>query len=98
MPPSLQDHRLHLYGAFSTVLVSAVIASAFHKHSNFYSATVYLSRSSASVMVYRPLLCLSTVCEGHLTRPVALGSCKLRWLSDFAVRPHGSANLLWATY
>lgn len=53
MPPSLQlqGHRLQLYGVFSTVLVSAVIASAFHKHSNFYSATVFLSRSSASVMV-----------------------------------------------
>ncbi|KAF8316345.1 hypothetical protein DL93DRAFT_771273 [Clavulina sp. PMI_390] len=47
----LQGHRLQLYGVFSTVLVSAVVASAFHKHSNFYSATVHLSRSSASVMV-----------------------------------------------
>lgn len=56
MPPlttMLAGHRLQLYGVFSTLLVSAVVASAFNKHSNFYSATVFLSRSSASVMVSR---------------------------------------------
>ncbi|KAF8332050.1 uncharacterized protein EI90DRAFT_3123127 [Cantharellus anzutake] len=57
--PSLVTSRLTIYGAFSTVLVSAVIASAFHKHSNFYSATVFLSRSSASVLAnYGVLLAL----------------------------------------
>lgn len=46
-----QGRRLQLYGVFSTVLVSAVIASAFHKHSDFYFVAVLLSWSSASVMV-----------------------------------------------
>lgn len=48
---SLVSHRLLLYTLSSTVAVSAVIANALRIHSNFYSITVYLSKSGHSVLV-----------------------------------------------
>ena len=48
---SLVSHRLLLYTLSSTIAVSAVIANALRIHSNFYSITVYLSKSGHSVLV-----------------------------------------------
>lgn len=43
--------RLALYGGLSTLLAVGVIFNAMHQRSNFYAACVYLSKSSACVMV-----------------------------------------------
>jgi hypothetical protein len=43
--------RLAVYGGVSTTLAAAVILSAFTHRVNFYAACVYLSKSSACMMV-----------------------------------------------
>lgn len=48
---TLVSHRVLLYTLSSTVAISVVIANALQIHSNFYSVTVYLSKSSRSILV-----------------------------------------------
>lgn len=43
--------RLAIYGAASTALAASVIGTAFRQRSNFYAAMIYLSKSSACMMV-----------------------------------------------
>jgi hypothetical protein len=47
----LTTSRMLWYAVASTAAVTAVVLSAFIHHNNFYSATVYLSRSSRSSLV-----------------------------------------------
>lgn len=48
---SLLSHRIQLYSLVSIVAVSAVILNALRNYSNFYSVTIYLSKSGRSVLV-----------------------------------------------
>ncbi len=48
---SINAHRILLYGAVSTIAVTAAIINALRNYSNFYSVAIYLSKSSRSVLV-----------------------------------------------
>lgn len=48
---SLSSHKVLLYATISSVAVSATIASALRRHSNFYSLAIHLSKSNRSVLV-----------------------------------------------
>ena len=54
---AMTSNRIFLYCVFSVFAVVATIANACRAHSNFYSVSIYLSRSSRSVLV-RPFLCV----------------------------------------
>lgn len=43
--------RLALYGGVSTLLATAVIVEAFRQRSNFYTACIFLAKSSACMLV-----------------------------------------------
>ncbi|RCH83180.1 E3 ubiquitin-protein ligase hrd1, partial [Rhizopus stolonifer] len=43
--------RLAIYGCTSSALTAGVILSAVYQHSNFYAACIYLSKSSACMMI-----------------------------------------------
>ena len=47
-------NRIFLYGVFSTFATAATIANASRAYNNFYSVSVYLSRSGRSLLVRRP--------------------------------------------
>ncbi|KAI9572100.1 hypothetical protein HD554DRAFT_2296814 [Boletus coccyginus] len=47
---SLSSHKVLLYGTISSIAVSATIASALRRHSNFYSLAIHLSKSNRSVL------------------------------------------------
>ena len=48
---SLVSLRIQLYSLISLLAVSVVVLNALRSHSNFYSVTIYLSKSSRSVLV-----------------------------------------------
>ena len=48
---SLSSHKVLLYATLSSIAVSATIASALRRHSNFYSLAIHLSKSNRSVLV-----------------------------------------------
>ena len=43
--------RLTAYGLASTALTTMAVVNAFTQRANFYAATVYLAKSSGSMMV-----------------------------------------------
>lgn len=45
------SNRILLYSVFSTFAVLGAVINACRSHSNFYSVSIYLSRSSRSVLV-----------------------------------------------
>ncbi|KAF9071017.1 hypothetical protein BDP27DRAFT_1219752 [Rhodocollybia butyracea] len=47
---SVTSHRILVYGLLSTITVLATIGNALKNHSNFYSVTIYLSKSSRSIL------------------------------------------------
>ena len=48
---AVTSNRIFLYSVFSTFAVAATIANACRAQSNFYSVSIYLSKSSRSVLV-----------------------------------------------
>lgn len=48
---SLSSHKMLLYASISSIAVSATVASALRRHSNFYSLAIHLSKSNRSVLV-----------------------------------------------
>ena len=48
---SFAGHRVLLYSLFSIGAVLAVVANALRSQSNFYSVTIYLSKSNGTVVV-----------------------------------------------
>ncbi len=48
---AMTSNRIFFYCVFSIFAVVATIANACRAHSNFYSVSIYLSRSSRSVLV-----------------------------------------------
>lgn len=53
--------RLAYYAGASTAAAAACLLKAFHERPNFYSATVYLSQSSACLLILTNLLLLGAV-------------------------------------
>lgn len=51
---AMTSNRIFLYCVFSTFAVAATIANACRAHSNFYSVSIYLAKSSRSVLVCPP--------------------------------------------
>ena len=47
----LNSHRFGFYSFVSTIAVVAVITNALKNYSNFYSVTIFLSKSSRSILV-----------------------------------------------
>jgi hypothetical protein len=62
---SLNSHRILLYGLVSAIAVSAVIINALKNYSNFYSVTIYLSKSNRSVLVRVLSICVISSNELH---------------------------------
>ncbi|OKL56807.1 hypothetical protein UA08_07750 [Talaromyces atroroseus] len=52
--------RLAAYAGVSTTLAAGVILKALHQRSNFYAAAVYLSQSSANLMILTNLFLVAT--------------------------------------
>ncbi|KIJ67589.1 hypothetical protein HYDPIDRAFT_84249 [Hydnomerulius pinastri MD-312] len=48
---SLNSHKMLLYSVVSSLALSATIANALKRHSNFYSLAIHLSKSNRSVMI-----------------------------------------------
>lgn len=84
-------NRIFLYAVFSTFATLATIGNACRIHSNFYSVSVYLSRSGRSLLVS----CHSPRVVSARRNP-SPGSCQLRLPPRPAVRPHSPADILWS--
>lgn len=94
MPPLrfLNGNRILLYSAISFIAVCGVVANALKNHSNFYSLTIHLSKSSRSVLAcieqHRPGLdssavqvlanfgFLSSLLCGHLAQRLFFGALR----------------------
>lgn len=59
--------RLTGYGLASSALTAVALANAFTQRANFYAATVYLAKSSGSMMVSK------TKHKSTIPRPHGLG-------------------------
>lgn len=73
---TLVSHRVLLYTLSSTVAISVVIANALQIHSNFYSVTVYLSKSSRSILVLANFSLLVALVIGRIVQQIFFGSLR----------------------
>ncbi|KAF7428415.1 E3 ubiquitin-protein ligase hrd1 [Pleurotus ostreatus] len=73
---SLNAHRILLYGAVSTIAVTAAIVNALRNYSNFYSVAIYLSKSSRSVLVLANFGLLIALLCGHLVQQIFFGTLR----------------------
>ncbi|KAF8135634.1 hypothetical protein EV363DRAFT_1551350 [Boletus edulis] len=48
---ALSSHKVLLYATVSSIAVSATVASALRRYSNFYSLAIHLSKSNRSVLI-----------------------------------------------
>ncbi|KAJ2964481.1 hypothetical protein NQZ79_g612 [Umbelopsis isabellina] len=71
--------RLAIYGGVSTLLAASVIAEAFRQRSNFYTACIFLSKSSACTLIFH-WLCQDRV-EYMEQTPVVPKSFHIRMIS-----------------
>ncbi|CAG8517551.1 2603_t:CDS:10 [Diversispora eburnea] len=65
--------RLAVYGGISTLLSLSVIAAAFRQRSNFYAASIYLSKSSACMMILMNMGFFLTIIFGQLLQAIFFG-------------------------
>lgn len=65
--------RTVLYGLVSTGVTTAVILNAFEERPNFFAATMYLSQSSASLMVLTNMFLVFTLMTGKVLQTVFFG-------------------------
>ncbi|KAI8147015.1 hypothetical protein BJV82DRAFT_508777 [Fennellomyces sp. T-0311] len=68
--------RLAVYGGFSSLLALGVILNAMHQRSNFYAACVYLSKSSACIMILLNMGLLLAICLGKTLQAIFFGSLR----------------------
>ncbi|KAF4567725.1 E3 ubiquitin-protein ligase hrd1 [Pleurotus pulmonarius] len=73
---SINAHRILLYGAVSTIAVTAAIINALRNYSNFYSVAIYLSKSSRSVLVLANFGLLIALLCGHLVQQIFFGTLR----------------------
>lgn len=65
--------RTLLYCGLSTAMTCAVVVSAFEARPNFYSAAVYLSQSSACLMVLTNMFLVFTLVTGKVLQSLFFG-------------------------
>ncbi|KAK0504950.1 hypothetical protein EDD18DRAFT_1316142 [Armillaria luteobubalina] len=73
---SINSHRILLYGTLSTVAVCAAVANALKNYSNFYSVTIYLSKSSRSVLAFANFAFILALLCGHVLQKIFFGSLR----------------------
>ncbi|KAI0066151.1 hypothetical protein BV25DRAFT_1879222 [Artomyces pyxidatus] len=73
---SILSHRVLLYTLASSLAVSATIGNALQSHSNFYSVTVYLSKSGGSVLVLANFGLLVALVCGRLVQQIFFGALR----------------------
>ncbi|KAL1748629.1 hypothetical protein HDZ31DRAFT_79497 [Schizophyllum fasciatum] len=70
---SLSNNKLALYAVFSVFATAGCIVNGARNHSNFYSVMIYLSRSSASVLIFANFGLLLALFCGHLVQLIFFG-------------------------
>ncbi|ORZ11572.1 hypothetical protein BCR42DRAFT_332576 [Absidia repens] len=65
--------RLAVYGGLSSVLAVGVVLSAFTQRANFYSACVYLSKSSACMMILLNMGLFVSIIAGKSLQAIFFG-------------------------
>ncbi|GES76728.1 E3 ubiquitin-protein ligase synoviolin [Rhizophagus clarus] len=68
--------RLVVYGGISTFLTLSIIAAAFRQRPNFYAACIYLSKSSACIMILMNMGFFLTIVLGKILQTVFFGSLR----------------------
>ncbi|EGG00751.1 uncharacterized protein MELLADRAFT_93052 [Melampsora larici-populina 98AG31] len=68
--------RLAVYGAASTLFATSAILSAFRQRSNFYSASVYLSKSNACMMILCNFGIFCTVILSKVLQSIFFGNLR----------------------
>lgn len=68
--------RLAVYGAASTLFAASAILSAFRQRSNFYSASVYLSKSNACMMILCNFGIFCTVILSKVLQSIFFGNLR----------------------
>ncbi|KAL1735624.1 hypothetical protein EV714DRAFT_183934, partial [Schizophyllum commune] len=70
---SVSNNKLALYAVLSVFATAGCIVNGARNHSNFYSVMIYLSRSSASVLIFANFGLLLAVFCGHLVQLIFFG-------------------------
>ncbi|CAB5391275.1 unnamed protein product [Rhizophagus irregularis] len=65
--------RLAVYGGISTFLTLSIIAAAFRQRANFYAACIYLSKSSACIMILMNMGFFLTIVLGKILQTIFFG-------------------------
>ncbi|KAI0790879.1 hypothetical protein C8Q75DRAFT_865544 [Abortiporus biennis] len=75
---ALTSNRIMLYGIVSTIAMLAAVANACRSHSNFYSITVYLSRSGRSLLILANYGLLLALVSGRVMQRIFFGPLQPR--------------------
>ncbi|KAI6135786.1 hypothetical protein EV401DRAFT_1844089 [Pisolithus croceorrhizus] len=73
---SLYAHKMLLYALVSSVAVITTIANALKRHSNFYSLTIYLSKSNRSVLILANFGLLFALLCGRAAQCIFFGALR----------------------
>ncbi|KAF9222617.1 hypothetical protein BS17DRAFT_881014 [Gyrodon lividus] len=73
---SLNSHKMLLYTLVSSVAVSATIANALRRQSNFYSLAIHLSKSNRSVLILANFGLLLALLCGQCAQRVFFGTLR----------------------
>ncbi|KAG2183306.1 hypothetical protein INT43_006311, partial [Umbelopsis isabellina] len=68
--------RLAIYGGVSTLLAASVIAEAFRQRSNFYTACIFLSKSSACTLILLNVGIYFSIMVGRLLQAIFFGQLR----------------------
>ncbi|KAH9851484.1 hypothetical protein C2E23DRAFT_869396 [Lenzites betulinus] len=75
---AVTSNRIFLYAVFSLFAVAATIANACRAHSNFYSVSIYLAKSSRSVLVLANFGFLCALLSGRIFQAIFFGPLQPR--------------------
>ncbi|KAI0644362.1 hypothetical protein C8Q79DRAFT_766432 [Trametes meyenii] len=75
---AVTSNRILLYAVFSLFAVAGTIANACRAHSNFYSVSIYLSKSSRSVLVLANFAFLCALLCGRIFQRIFFGPLQPR--------------------
>ncbi|KAI0666717.1 hypothetical protein C8Q78DRAFT_1059101 [Trametes maxima] len=75
---AVTSNRIFLYAVFSLFAVVGTIANACRAHSNFYSVSIYLSKSSRSVLVLANFAFLCALLCGRIFQRIFFGPLQPR--------------------
>ncbi|KIK68826.1 hypothetical protein GYMLUDRAFT_34817, partial [Collybiopsis luxurians FD-317 M1] len=73
---SVTSHRILVYSLLSTVALIATVANALRSYSNFYSVSIYLSKSSRSLLILANFSFLLALISGHIVQRIFFGSLR----------------------